>query len=80
MWSQNWNVRNVYEFWHSELIEDIKFISYLEFKTWHKILDLDKFGSTFQISYFYEVWYLELRNFLICYLELMILSQISVPQ
>ena len=26
VWSQNWNVGNVYEFWLSELIEYINFV------------------------------------------------------
>ena len=59
IWFQNWNAHNAYEFWHSELIEYINIYleSYLEFKTWPKILDLGRFRPTFQIwSYFHEVW------------------------
>ena len=34
IWSQNWNVRNVYEFWHSELIEYIHFYKLFGIQKW----------------------------------------------
>ena len=43
IWSENWNVFKVYEFWHSELIE------YDNVYKLYGNLDLGRFGSMFQI-------------------------------
>ena len=44
IWSENWNVFNVYEFWHSELIE------YDNFYKLYGILDLGRFGSALKYN------------------------------
>ena len=61
IWSQNCNVHNFYEIWHSEQIkhDNYEYIPWSRW-SWLKIIDSSEFGPNIKTySNFYEIWHSE---------------------